>query len=126
MAGLMAETKSSPDSVIFPSPNPCTCKSNLANSASPLNPPCPKCGSTKLWRDAKRFTVYGDEIQRWLCRDCDFRFSDPEDVKKSWSRREKEARTQLSNEIKMATDLVSTHQIGVTETKNLVAEQQIE
>ena len=125
MAGLMAEAKSSPDSVIFPSPNPCTCKSNLANSASPLSP-CPHCGSTKLWRDAKRFTVYGDEIQRWLCRDCDFRFSDPEDVKNSWSRREKEARTQLSNEIKMATDLVSSHQIGVTETKNLVAEQQIE
>ena len=30
----------------------------------------------------------------------------------------------MSNEIKMATDLVNTHQICVTETKNLVAEQQ--
>jgi predicted RNA-binding Zn-ribbon protein involved in translation (DUF1610 family) len=29
------------------------------------NPPnsCPHCGSTKLWRDAKRYTVFGDEIQ---------------------------------------------------------------
>jgi hypothetical protein len=41
MAGLTAETKSSPDSVFLPSPSPCTRKSNpQENSAtqSPLNP----------------------------------------------------------------------------------------
>ena len=99
------------------------CASTLQES-SPLNPPCPQCGSTKLWRDAKRYTAYGDEIQRWKCRDCGLRFSDPNDVKKSWSNQENIARKKLRNEIKMTSDLVSTRQICVTETKNLVAEQQ--
>ncbi len=121
MAGLTAETKSSPDIVIFPSPSPCTCKSNPENSASPLNP-CPQCGSTKLWRNAKRYTVYGDQIQRWQCRDCGHRFSDPNDIQKSWSNKEKTSRNGLSNEIKMASDLVSSQQIRVEETKNLPAE----
>jgi hypothetical protein len=122
MAGLTAEAKS-PDCVFGKNSSPCTCKSNLANSASPLNPPCPQCGSKKLWRDAKRYTVYGDEIQRWLCRECRLRFSDPKDLKNSWSNKEKAARTQLRNEIKMTDDLVSTRQICVTETKNLGPEQ---
>jgi integrase/predicted RNA-binding Zn-ribbon protein involved in translation (DUF1610 family) len=95
------------------------CRSTL-QASNPLNPPCPQCGSTKLWRAAKRRTVYGDEIQRWLCRDCGLRFSDPNDVKKSWSKQEKAVR----NEIKMTDALHSTHQVCVTETKNLVAEHQ--
>jgi integrase len=99
------------------------CGSTLQASI-PLSPPCPQCRSTKLWRDAKRYTAYGDKIQRWKCRDCGIRFSDPNDIKKSWSKQEKTARTQLRNEIKMTSDLVSTRQICVTETKNLGAEQQ--
>ncbi len=109
MAGLTAEAKSSPDSVFFTSSSPCTCKSEPTEGSaktSPLNP-CPHCGSKRLWRDAKRYTVYGDEIQRWLCRDCGLRFSDPNDVKKSWSNKEKAARNELSNEIKMANGLVT-------------------
>ena len=99
------------------------CGSTLQESI-PLNPPCPQCGCTKLWRDAKRYTAYGDQIQRWKCRECGLRFSDPNDVKNSWSNQENVARKQLRNEIKMTSDLVSTRQICVTETKNLVAEQQ--
>ncbi len=87
---------------------------------SPLTPSCPQCNSKKLWRDAKRYTALGYEIQRWLCRDCGLRFSDPNDVKKSWSHQEKAVR----NEIKMTSDLLSNRQICVEETKNLVAEQQ--
>ncbi|MEM2108759.1 MAG: hypothetical protein QXL10_05705, partial [Candidatus Bathyarchaeia archaeon] len=41
---------------------------------------CPKCGSQRLWRDAKRYTKRGFEIQRWFCRDCGRRFCDPEDT----------------------------------------------
>ena len=36
---------------------------------------CPQCGSTKLWRDGKRY-VGEREIQRWICRNCGFRFSE--------------------------------------------------
>ncbi len=123
----LTSTEPSPDCIFGIKAGTKSCKSDLtpgSAGASPLNPPCPKCNSTKIWRDAKRYTVFGDEIQRWLCRDCGLRFSDPADVKKSWSTQEKTARSELSNEIKMTDDLVSTRQICVTETKNLGAEQQ--
>lgn len=37
---------------------------------------CPQCGSTRLYRDGQRYP--GDErrIQRWLCRDCSYRFGE--------------------------------------------------
>lgn len=49
-------------------------KSGLDNR--PAQPPtrCPECGSERLWRDGVRYTRLGD-VQRWLCRDCGFRFS---------------------------------------------------
>jgi integrase/rubredoxin len=37
---------------------------------------CPECGSGKTYRDGFRY-VDGFPIQRYLCRDCGFRFSDP-------------------------------------------------
>ena len=88
--------------------------------ASPL---CPQCGSKKLWRDAFRYSVFGDKIQRWLCRDCGLRFSDPNDVKNSWSTIEKAERAE-TKAVKAADDIVISRQICVTETKNLVAEHQ--
>ena len=126
MAGLASEAMS-PDGVFGTNSSSPLCKPEPANDSagvSPLNSPCPQCGSRKLWRDAKRYTVYGDEIQRWLCRDCGLRFSDPNDIKRSWSTQEKAARSESDNEIKMTSDLVSSCQICVKETKNLVAEQQ--
>ncbi len=42
-------------------------------------PKCPQCHSERIWRDGLR---YIDEIpvQRWLCRDCGYRFSNSEPV----------------------------------------------
>jgi len=37
---------------------------------------CPQCGSQKTWRDGIRHTQCG-EIQRYLCKLCGFRFSEP-------------------------------------------------
>ena len=100
-----------------------TGKSETGYSAG-SSPLCPQCGSKRVWRDAYRVDSFGEKIQRWLCRDCGLRFSDPNGVKNSWSTQEKAARNGLSNEIKMTNDLVSSHQISVEETKNLSAEQQ--
>jgi len=36
---------------------------------------CPECGSKRLYRDGLRRTRQGP-IQRWLCRDCGYRFSE--------------------------------------------------
>ncbi len=87
------------------------------------SPLCPRCHSKKVWRDAKRYTPIGFEIQRWSCRDCGMRFSDPNDTKRA-----KEAsiavETVDTKSLKSKAGIVTTRQICVTETKNLEAEQE--
>ena len=87
------------------------------------SPLCPRCGSKKVWRDAKRYTVLGDEIQRWYCCDCGRRFSDPEDVASARSTFEHLERIG-SKSLKTPVDIDTSRQICVEETKNLVAEPQ--
>ena len=36
---------------------------------------CPQCDSKLLYRDGLRYLADGSSIQRWLCRNCGFRFS---------------------------------------------------
>ena len=88
-----------------------------------IKPSCPKCGSMKVWRDGTRLPMFGDPIQRWLCRDCGLRFSDANDVLKA-----KEAVETIemieTKSLKAQSNKVVNCQICVEETKNLVAEQQ--
>jgi len=50
-------------------------KSHLARP--PAQPPkCPECTSQRVWKDGTRYTRHGD-VQRYLCRNCGYRFSDP-------------------------------------------------
>jgi transposase-like protein len=35
---------------------------------------CPECGSKLAWKNGIRYTCFG-EVQRYLCRDCGYRFS---------------------------------------------------
>ncbi|MDH5690094.1 MAG: hypothetical protein OEY81_01520 [Candidatus Bathyarchaeota archaeon] len=35
---------------------------------------CPECGSQRVWKDGIRYIRFG-EVQRYLCRDCYYRFS---------------------------------------------------
>jgi len=37
---------------------------------------CPECGSTRLYRDGLRYLADGSQVQRWLCRNCGYRFSE--------------------------------------------------
>jgi integrase len=37
---------------------------------------CPECGSKRLWLDGPRKLSDGSSVQRWLCRDCGYRFSE--------------------------------------------------
>jgi len=39
-------------------------------------PLCPECGSRRVWKDGLRYTSVG-AIQRYICRECGFRFSYP-------------------------------------------------
>ena len=121
MAELTTEA-TTPDCILATNPV-LTVSQALGDSAgtSPLNLSCPKCAA-KLWRDGNRFSLFGDKIQRWLCRNCGHRFSDPEDVQKAWSTLER-IETVDTKSLKSWADKVTTRQICVTETKNLEAEQ---
>jgi len=37
---------------------------------------CPECHSEKLYKDGLRYLADGSSVQRWLCRDCGYRFSE--------------------------------------------------
>ena len=99
---------------------------NLSSSAGASSqiPNCPKCNSKSLWRDGLRNQMFGEPIQRWLCRECGFRFSDSEDVKKAQDAL-KAAQEFESKALKSGHGIVSSCQICVSETKNLGADQQI-
>jgi len=51
--------------------------SSTQSSKSPQPICCPNCGSTKLYRDGLRYLSDGTIVQRWLCRNCGYRFTDP-------------------------------------------------
>jgi integrase len=109
---------------VFGKEKPVVCKSDKLSAGSNSQiPACPKGCNGKVWRDAKRYTKLGDEIQRWYCRDCGRRFSDPQDVAKARSTFERLQRIE-SKSLKSGNDIVTSRQICVTETKNLDAETQ--
>jgi integrase len=110
-------------SPVFGKEKPVVCKSDKLSAGSNSQiPACPKGCNGKVWR-AKRYTKLGDEIQRWYCRDCGRRFSDPQDVAKARSTFERLQRIE-SKSLKSGNDIVTSRQICVTETKNLDAETQ--
>jgi len=83
-------------------------------------PTCPECGSTKTWKDGIRQTNDGD-IQRYLCRECGYRFS-----KTSWNRSKEPERVQRVHRkpLNRFSSLLSNRQICASQTtraKNLVA-----
>ena len=49
--------------------------------AVPAVPMCPECGSTRSYRASKRYLSNGSEVQRYLCRDCTYRYSFPPKLK---------------------------------------------
>ena len=63
---------------------------NASTSGEPspiieLNLNCPECGSTKLCKDGMRYLAGGSTVQRYLCKNCGYRFSDlHRTVKRGW------------------------------------------
>ena len=104
-------------------PNNGESPSNENTDSTHLNSSCPECGSKKLWRDGLRYEMFGDQIQRWLCRDCGLRFSDPNDLQKAKKAVETIEMIETKS-LKTSDDKVVNSQICVKETKNLAAEQE--
>lgn len=97
--------------------------SQILSSAGQKTLICPKCGNDKIWRNGQR-TIYSEIIQRWLCKTCGFRFSDPVQLESFRTMMAKlQTKKGVSKRIKSQTDTLSSCQICVSETKNLEPEQ---
>ena len=120
----MAEltSKPSPDGIFGTKAGFNSCKSESAQGSTDTSPLCPQCKSNKVWRDGSRY-FFDERIQRWICRDCGLRFSDQNDLQKAKKTIET-VETVETESLKTPEGIVATRQICVTETKNLVAEQQ--
>ena len=46
---------------------------------------CPECGSKRLYKDGLRYLADGTPVQRWLCRNCGYRFTLRHKVSKTQS-----------------------------------------
>ena len=57
-------------------------KNGKSDGSRPAQPPisCPMCGSTRTWKDGLRY-VGSKPTQRYLCRECGYRFSQPKSNK---------------------------------------------
>lgn len=89
-------------------------KSGVRVASAGISPPCPECGSKKVWRDGLRYSLFGDRIQRWLCRNCGLRFSDSEDVERAWSTFERLERVDTKS-LKAKADRSRDRRIRVSE-----------
>jgi len=46
---------------------------------------CPQCGSKRLYKNGMRYLADGTAVQPWLCRECAYRFTDPNRTKRSFN-----------------------------------------
>jgi integrase len=103
--------------------SPCKSVATITAGSNSQIPSCPKGCKDKVWRDGHYPSLFGEPIQRWYCRKCGRRFSDPQVVSKAHGTFERLERIE-SESLKRRNDIVTNRQICVSETKNLDAEQQ--
>ncbi|MDR2204115.1 MAG: tyrosine-type recombinase/integrase [Nitrososphaerota archaeon] len=83
-------------------------------------PTCPNCGATaqKIWRAGTYQSALRDVVQRWLCRQCGVRFSDPNDIATAKERLQQEY-TFKANTLKCGETVSDSCQISAWRAKNL-------
>ena len=84
-------------------------------------PSCPKGCKGKVWQQG-HWKKHLYEIQRWMCCECGYIFSDPKQLKEA-NKKLQRVETIESMELKSPRDIDSNCQIRVKETKNLGAEE---
>ena len=58
-----------------PQPNTTSMRGIVARHKNPRSNRCPECGNSKVFKDGIRYLSDGSQIQRFLCRNCGYRFS---------------------------------------------------
>ncbi|MGC9346244.1 MAG: tyrosine-type recombinase/integrase [Candidatus Bathyarchaeales archaeon] len=76
---------------------------------------CPQCGSKMLYKDGLRYLADGNAVQRWLCRSCGYRFSDPSSQEKNCNNLDMLKHVQKIQTLNLKTsDTIHTNcQVGV-------------
>ena len=94
---------------IFDKAGPQKAGKSVNQESAGVSPLCPECGSKKLYRDGLRYLADGSSVQRWLCRNCAYRFS------------EKPPREKPKWQINTPSALTSSRRICAKEAKNLTS-----
>jgi integrase len=79
-------------------------------------PVCPECGSASLYRDGFRYLADGTSIQRYLCRECGYRFSNGHNNSKN---QRYNVRSDARQELKLLAEAkrqIESGQAGATAT----------
>jgi len=95
-------------------------KNGKLDNSSPLaqppkQPSCPQCGSNKLYKDGLRYLTDGTTVQRWLCRQCYYRFSQQKPLQKNQECQINTASTLLSN--RQVCELLTAESKNLTEVE---------
>ena len=77
-------------------------------------PACPECGSTRLYRDGLRYLADGSQTQRWLCRNCGYRFSESS-LNSCRTKNENDAHQKAAKLLVEAADEIEKREAGATE-----------
>ncbi|MGD8545059.1 MAG: tyrosine-type recombinase/integrase, partial [Candidatus Bathyarchaeota archaeon] len=88
---------------------------------------CPQCGSIKLWRDGLHRRKK-NAVQRWLCRDCGYRFLNPRKKRNYDAGAGENVQKIPPLPLRMADEPVSAHRVGAwnCQVKNLIKPRKAE
>ena len=83
---------------------------------------CPQCGSHRLYRAGLRYLSDGTTVQRWLCRDCNLRFSEKRPLQKTQNWQINSRSISISNRQVCETLTGSKNLTTATELKTVAGE----
>jgi len=75
---------------------------------------CPECGSSRLYKDGLRYLANGQTVQRWLCRNCGYRFSEKNSNNSDTFQRDQKVHTLVLN----SPETLLTNRQGSDEASN--------
>jgi len=84
-------------------------------SPEPIDILCPSCGSRRVWKDGLRYPhSNGKPVQRYVCRECGYRFSET-----TWNSSDESEHVKRVHTTSFYSDyaLLFNRQVGVTETQ---------
>jgi integrase len=101
-------------------------KLDQGQGSTGTSPPCPECGSSRLYKDGLRYLWDGNAVQRWLCRNCGYRFSEkasqgPSQPSQKTSQQSQHVSTLSTQSLKGKLDILYNRRVCdlAEESKNL-------